>query len=325
MEFFKKSAEEIIFKEIKKSLIDLGIKFDQFTNEKSFYENGDIDELLKALSDKKLIYKKDDATWFKSSSLGKEQDRVYIKSSGEPTYRVPDTAYHLNKIRRNYDLIVDIFGADHADTYPDVIIALKSLGFKTDHIKVLLYQFVTLIQNGQKIKMSTRQANFITLDQLIEELGSDVVRYFFVMRSMNSHLDFDLDIAKDQSEKNPVFYLQYAYARICNIIKQANKEKLNRNKSNDLTLLEHEDEVIMLKHMVRFPEIIDIAYENLEPQYIANYLQQLASFFHKFYSHCKVITDDADLTNARIQLIKAVKIILSNGFNILGISSPERM
>ena len=220
-DIFQKSAEEVIFEGIKGSLIDLGIQFDQFTNEKSFYENGSIDELLKALSDKKLIYKKDGATWFKSSSLGKEKDRVYIKSSGEPTYRVPDTAYHLNKIKRNYDLIVDIFGADHADTYPDVIIALKSLGFKTDHIKVLLYQFVTLIQNGEKIKMSTRQANFITLDQLIEELGSDVVRYFFVMRSMNSHLDFDLDIAKDQSEKNPVFYLQYAYARICNIIKQA--------------------------------------------------------------------------------------------------------
>ena len=322
---FQKSAEEIIFKKIKKSLVDLGIQFDQFTNEKYFYENGDIDELLKALSDKKLTYKKDDALWFKSSALGKEQDRVYIKSSGEPTYRVPDTAYHLNKIKRNYDLIVDIFGADHTDTYPDVIIALKSLGFKTDHIKVLLYQFVTLIQNGQKIKMSTRQANFITLDQLIEEFGSDVVRYFFVMRSMNSHLDFDLDIAKDQSEKNPVFYLQYAYARICNIIKQAKKEKLNRNKSYDLTLLKHENELIMLKHMVRFPEIIDIAYENLEPQYIANYLQKLASFFHKFYSHCKVISNDADLTNARIQLIKAVKIILSNGFNILGISSPEKM
>ena len=322
---FRKSAEEIIFKEIKSSLIDLGIKFDRFTNEKSFYENGDIDKLLKALSDKKLIYKKDNAIWFKSSSLGKEQDRVYIKSSGEPTYRVPDTAYHLDKIKRNYDLIVDIFGADHADTYPDVIIALKSLGFKTDHIKVLLYQFVTLIQNGEKIKMSTRQANFITLDQLIEELGSDVVRYFFVMRSMNSHLDFDLDMAKDQSEKNPVFYLQYAYARICNIIKQSNKEKLDKNKFYNLTLLSHEDEIIMLKHMVQFPEVIDIAYENLEPQYIANYLQQLASFFHKFYSHCKVISNDADLTNARIQLIKAVKIILSNGFNILGISAPDRM
>ncbi len=322
---FQKYAEKTIFKDIKKSLIDLGIIFDQFINEKSFYGNGDIDELLKSLSNKDLIYKKDDALWFKSSSLGKEQDRVYIKKSGEPTYRVPDTAYHLNKIKRNYDLIVDVFGADHADTYPDVIIALEALGFKTDHIKVLLYQFVTLIQNGEKIKMSTRQANFITLDQLIEELGSDVVRYFFVMRSMNSHLDFDLDIAKDQSEKNPVFYLQYAHARICNIIKQVNEEKLSKNKFYDLTLLAHEDEIVMLKHMVRFPEIINIAYENLEPQYIANYLQQLASFFHKFYSHCKVITNDTDLTYARLQLIKAVKVILANGFNILGISSPERM
>ena len=322
---FQKSAEKIIFKEIKRSLVDLGIKFDQFTNEKSFYENGDIDELLKALSEEKLIYKKDDAIWFKASSLGKEQDRVYIKSSGEPTYRVPDTAYHLDKINRNYDLVVDIFGADHADTYPDVILALKALGCKTDHIKVLLYQFVTLIQNGEKIKMSTRQANFITLDQLVEELGPDVVRYFFVMRSMNSHLDFDLDIAKDQSEKNPVFYLQYAYARICNIIKQANKEKTNSSKFYDLTLLKHKNEIIMLKHMVRFPEIIDIAYENLEPQYVANYLQQLASFFHKFYSHCKVISNDTDITNARIQLIKAVKVILNNGFDILGISAPERM
>ena len=322
---FQKSAEKIIFKKIKRSLVNLGIKFDQFTNEKSFYENGGIDELLKALSEEKLIYKKDDAIWFKASSLGKEQDRVYIKSSGEPTYRVPDTAYHLDKINRSYDLIVDIFGADHADTYPDVILALRALGYKTDHIKVLLYQFVTLIQNGHKIKMSTRQANFITLDQLVEELGPDVVRYFFVMRSMNSHLDFDLDMAKDQSEKNPVFYLQYAYARICNIIKQANKEKTNSSKFYDLTLLKHKNEIIMLKHMVRFPEIIDIAYENLEPQYVANYLQQLASFFHKFYSRCKVISNDTDLTNARIQLIKAVKVILNNGFDILGISAPERM
>ena len=322
---FKKNAEEIIFKDIKRSLITLGVKFDHFTNEKTFYENGDIDNLLKTLADKNLIYKKDNATWFKSSALGKEQDKVYIKSSGEPTYRVPDTAYHADKINRKYDLIVDVFGADHADTYPDVIIALKALGLKTDHIKVLLYQFVTLIRNGEKVKMSTRQANFITLDQLIKELGTDVVRYFFVMRSMNSHLDFDLDIAKDQSEKNPVFYLQYAYARICNIIKRADELGFNQKSSYDVTLLNHKDEINMLKHMVRFPEIIDIAYENLEPQYIANYLQQLASCFHKFYSHCKVITNDKNITSARIRLIKSVKIVLNNGFNILGISSPEKM
>jgi len=324
-DIFQKSAEKIIFNEIKQTLKNIGINFDIFTNEKSFYENGDIDRLLKALSEKDLIYEKDGATWFRSSSLGKEQDRVYIKSSGEPTYRVPDTAYHLDKIKRRYDLIVDIFGADHADTYPDVILALKSLGFDTNHIKVLLYQFVTLIENGQKVKMSTRQANFITLDHLVNELGSDVVRYFFVMRSMNSHLDFDLDMAKDQSDKNPVFYLQYAYARICNIIKQSNNEKLSTAETCDLNLLSHENELIMLKHMAQFPEIVDIAYENFEPQYVAVFLQQLASCFHKFYNSCKVNTNDTGLTNARIKLIKAVKIILNNGFNILGISSPERM
>ena len=322
---FKKIAEKIIFKEIKQSLKNLDIQFDHFTNEKSFYKNGGIDKLLDALKKKNLIYKKNGATWFKSTSLGKEQDRVYVKSSGEPTYRVPDTAYHLDKIERGYDLIIDVFGADHADTYPDVIIALKALGFSTDHIKIILYQFVTLIQNGEKVKMSTRQANFITLDYLISELGSDVVRYFFIMRGINSHLDFDLDIAKDQSEKNPVFYLQYAYARICNIIKQANKHEFSENKFCDLSILVNENEIIMLKHMAHFPEIIESAYENLEPQYIANYLQILASSFHKFYSHCKVISKDNDLTVARIKLIKAVKIVLKNGFNILGISSPERM
>ena len=322
---FQTKAEKVIFNEIKDSLKNLDIKFDLFTNEKSFYENGKIDNLLNALTKKKLIYKKNGATWFNSSSLGKEQDRVYIKSSGEPTYRVPDTAYHIDKVERGYDLIIDVFGADHADAYPDVIIALKALGFSTDHIKVLLYQFVTLIQDGEKVKMSTRQANFITLDNLIKELGTDVIRYFFVMRSMNSHLDFDLDIAKDQSEKNPVYYLQYAYARICNIIKQAKNKDLSKVGSYNLSLLIHENEITMLKHMAQFPEIIDAAYKNLEPQYIANYLKQLASLFHKFYGHCKVITEDNDLTIARLKLIKAVKVILKNGFNILGVSSPDRM
>ena len=322
---FRIEAEKMIFSEIKASLKKLDIQFDIFTNEKSFYENGKIDNLLDALTKKKLIYKKSGATWFNSTSLGKEQDRVYIKSSGEPTYRVPDTAYHIDKVERGYDLIIDVFGADHADTYPDVIIALKALGFTTDHIKVLLYQFVTLIQNGEKVKMSTRHANYITLDNLIEELGTDVIRYFFIMRGINTHLDFDLDIAKDQSEKNPVFYLQYAYARICNIIKQTKSKELSNIGSYNLSLLVHENEITMLKHMAQFPEIIDAAYENLEPQFIANYLQQLASLFHKFYSHCKVINEDNDLTIARIRLIKAVKVILKNGLNILGISSPEKM
>ena len=322
---FKKEAEKIIFNDIKNSLNKLGIAFDQFTNEKTFYENGDIDSFLKKLKEKGLIYEKDNATWFKTSTLGKEQDKVYIKSSGEPTYRVPDTAYHQDKVKRGFDLIIDVFGADHTDAYPDVILALEALGHKTDHIKVLIYQFVTLLRGGEKIKMSTRKANFVTLDELVDEVGVDVVRYFFVMRSMNAHLDFDLDLAADQSDKNPVFYLQYAHARICNIISRANDLGVELNDSFDPSLLEHEDEIALLKYISRFPDFLELAYENLEPQTIANYLQELSARFHKFYSHCRVITDDDQLTISRIALIHASRIIFTNGFKILGISAPERM
>jgi len=322
---FKERAEKLIFSDIKSSLIKLGITFDQFTNEKTFYENGDIDSFLKKLKDKELIYEKDNATWFKTSSLGKDQDKVYIKSSGEPTYRVPDTAYHQDKINRGFDLIVDVFGSDHADTYPDVILALQALGHKTDHIKVLIYQFVTLLRGGEKLKMSTRKANFVTLDELVDELGIDVVRYFFIMRGMNAHLDFDLDLAADQSDKNPVFYLQYAHARICNIISRANDKGIILNESFDHSLLDHEDEINLLKYLSRFPDFVELGYENLEPQTIANYLQELSGYFHKFYSKCRVITDDNELTMSRIALIYATRTVLANGFSILGISAPERM
>ena len=322
---FKNKAEEIIFNDIKDSLKKLGINFDQFTNEKTFYENGDIDKFMNELRTKNLIYEKENATWFKTSSLGKDQDRVYIKSSGEPTYRVPDTAYHRNKIKRNFDLIIDVFGADHADAYPDVITALEALGHNTDHIRVLIYQFVTLLKGGEKIKMSTRKADFVTLDDLVNEVGIDVVRYFFVMRSMNSHLDFDLDLAADQSDQNPVYYLQYAHARISNIISRANDLGVTFEGVFDPSLLKHDDEMNLLKYMVRFPEFVDLAYESLEPQNIANYLQELSARFHKFYNHCRVITDDIELSRARLAIVKATRIILANGFNILGISAPERM
>ena len=322
---FKEKAEESIFEDIKKSLLNLGIHFDQFTNEKTFYDNGEIDKFLGELQDKDLIYEKDGATWFKATALGKDQDRVYIKSTGEPTYRVPDTAYHRDKINRGFDLIVDIFGADHTDSYPDVLLALESLGLKTDHIRVLVYQFVTLLRDGEKIKMSTRKANFVTMDELINEVGPDVVRYFFIMRSMNTHLDFDLELATDQSDKNPVFYLQYAHARICNIIKHGQESGLELTQDFDSSLLFHPDEINLIRYMVRFPEIMDLAYENLEPQIIANMLQELATRFHKFYGQCHVITEDRALSNARLALITAVKIIMGNGLKILGLSAPKRM
>ncbi|MFL3025860.1 MAG: arginine--tRNA ligase [Candidatus Neomarinimicrobiota bacterium] len=320
---FKKIPEQNIFTHIKKTLKDLGITFDEFSNEKTFYDNGDIDKLLEELKSKNLIYEKDGATWFKTSALGKEQDRVFIKSSGEPTYRVPDTAYHRNKIERNYDLIIDVFGADHMDTYPDVLVALEALGLNTNHINVLLYQFVTLLRDGEKIKMSTRKANFITLDELIDEVGADVVRYFFVMRGSNTHLNFDLDLAADQSDKNPVYYLQYAHARICNIIK--------RNDENDNTidynpeLLEHDLEIDLLKKLEQFPIIVRSVLDSLEPQSVANYLQEIAGKFHKYYANCRIIGEEKELTQSRIALIGATKNVINNGLNLLGITAPEKM
>ena len=322
---FLSSAEKTIFRQIKNSLNSLGIKFDIFSNEKSFYDSGAIEQLLSQLKDKGLIYEDDGATWYKATELGAKQDKVYIKSSGEPTYRLPDTAYHRDKINRNYDLIVDVFGADHTDTYPDVLSALKALNLDTDHIKILIYQFVTLIKNGEKVKMSTRKADFITLDNLIDELGLDIVRYFFIMRSMNTHLDFDLNLAKDQSDKNPVFYLQYAYARICNIIRHGEGQNYKFSDDFDATLLNQSSEIKLLKLMSNFPTMMETALDTLEPQIIANYLQELASSFHKFYGNCKVITEDKNISQARLGLINGTKIILSTGLSILGISAPEKM
>ena len=321
---FKEVPEKNIFKQIKSTLNDLGIKFDVFSNEKTFYENGDIDKLLDELRSKNLIYEKDGATWFKSSSLGKDQDRVFIKSSGEPTYRVPDTAYHRNKVERNYDLIVDIFGADHMDTYPDVLVALDALGIKTNHIKVLLYQFVTLLRGGEKIKMSTRKADFVTLNELIDEVGADVVRYFFIMRGINTHLNFDLDLAADQSDKNPVYYLQYAHARICNIIKR-NDETNPADMNYNSALLKNELEIDLLKKLEQFPMIVSSALDSLEPQTIANYLQETAGKFHKYYANCRIIIEDKELTQSRIALIKATKNVIYNGLQLLGITAPDKM
>ena len=324
-EKFLAEAEKVIFGQIENSLNSLGIKFDTFTNEKSFYESGAIKKLLSQLKSKGLVYEKNDATWYKATEVGAKQDKVYIKSTGEPTYRLPDTAYHKDKIKRGYDVIVDVFGADHTDTYPDVLSALRALGLKTEHIKILIYQFVTLVKNGEKVKMSTRKADFVTLDDLVNELSVDVVRYFFIMRSMNTHLDFDLNLAKDQSDKNPVFYLQYAYARICNIIRYGENQGFKFSEKFDTTLLNESSEIKLLKLMSNFPTMMETALETLEPQTIAIYLQDLASSFHKFYGNCKVITDDENLSQSRLGLINGAKIIISIGLSILGVSAPEKM
>jgi len=322
---FRTHAEELIFADIKNTLEIIGINHDVFSNEQTYYNTGAIDALVEDLRNKNLIYESEGATWLKATALGLEKDRVYYKSSGEPTYRLPDTAYHRDKLNRNFDLIIDLFGADHADTYPDVLAALEALGIDIAPIRVLIHQFVTLLKSGKKVKMSTRKATFVTLKELIKQVGPDVVRYFFIMRSMNSHLNFDLDLAADQSEKNPVYYLQYAHARICNIIKNGAEKHLAVTGEFDCALLSDDAEISLIKVLTEFPEVMATALENMEPQEIANYLHHMSAEFHKFYASCRVITDDHDLSTARLNLITAVKIVLGNGLGVLGISAPERM
>ena len=322
---FRDFTEKEIFANIENTLENLGIKFDVFTKEGTFYTNGAIDNVLKILKEKNLSYEKDGAVWFKTSSLNKEEDKVLVKSSGEPTYRLPDIAYHADKVDRGFDLIVDIFGADHIDTYPDVILGLKCLDKKTEHIKVVIHQFVTIKKGGEIVKMSTRKANFITLDELKDELSSDIIRYFFIMRGANSHLDFDLDLAKDESEKNPVYYLQYANARISNLLKRYDKEISTESKI-DYSLLKEKDEIALVKLLSEFPIKMEDVSHSLEPRKIATYLEEVAAAYHKFYGNHKVINpQNTHLSSARKKLCEATKIILTNGLSILGISAPERM
>ena len=322
---FRQFTEKKIFESIKRTLKNLGIEFDLFSEEQRLYENGAIDNVLKKLEELSLSYKKDGATWFKTTSLGKKEDKVLVKSTGEPTYRLPDIAYHIDKVDRGFDLIVDIFGADHIDTYPDVLLGLEALGKKTDHIKVIIHQFVTLKKGNEVVKMSTRKANFITLDDLVDQLGVDVVRYFFIMRGANSHLDFDFDLAKDESEKNPVYYLQYAHARISNLIVRYDKE-IKENVILDLSLLKEKDELSLIKKLSAFPTKMNELHQSLEPRKLATYLEEVAAAYHKFYGNHKVINlDNIPLSYARKNLCNATQIILKTGLSILGITAPEKM
>ena len=319
---FKETAEEYIFQNIKKTLKEIGIEFDSFFNENTLYENKKIYQIIEKLDAKGLIYNKDGAVWFAGNKVGRENDRVLIKKTGEPTYRLPDMAYHVDKMQRGYDLCIDIFGADHMDAYPDVLEVVKQLGYDNSKIKVIIHQFISILKSGKQVKMSTRKATYITLDELIEQVGSDVVRYFFIMRGINSHLNFDLDIAKEKSDKNPIYYIQYANARI-NTILNTNKIKLNKY---NLSLLNKESEIKLIYKLIEFKEILNKVEEVMEPQILANYLLELSSMFHKYYSKNRIINDDdIELTKARFIFIQAISIIITNGLTILGISAPESM
>ncbi len=324
---FQLKAEAVIFKDISATLARMGIIFDNYYNERSLYENGHIDEVVAELRTKGLVYDHDGATWFKTTAFGQEKDRVIIKRSGEPTYRLPDIAYHREKFRRNFDWLIDIFGSDHIATVPDVMAGVTALGYDPATVTVILHQFVTLLRDGKQVKMSTRKATFVTVDELLDEVGADAARFFFMMRKPDSQLEFDLDLAASQSQENPVYYVQYGHARLCSILRQAADKGVAvvPCAAVDLTLLVEDEEIGLLKVLAAFPALIESAALELEPHRVIFYLLDLAGRLHSYYNKHRVIGDDEALSQARLCLMTALQTVFRNGLHMIGLTAPETM
>ncbi|MBC8125048.1 MAG: arginine--tRNA ligase [Candidatus Kapabacteria bacterium] len=323
--FCRKQGETWCFASIQKTLESMNIHHDEYFNEDSLYSDGKVAATIDALRELGLVYEKDGAQWFALTELGAQQDKVIVKSTGEPTYRLPDIAYHRDKLQRGFDVIVDIFGADHIATIPDVLAGVRALGFNTDQVKVVIHQMVTFVENGEIVKFSKRSGTSFTLDELIEEVGADVVRFFFVMRAVGTHLEFDLGLAKEEGEKNPVFYLQYAHARICSILRKASEKGLTPQSSSDISILTHPREIELIGLLSRMQVAIERACENLEPHTIAEYLRDVAAAYHNFYHDCRILNAEPNIEAARLLLAEVTRRAMRNGLLLLGVGTPERM
>lgn len=323
---FKDKAQQAIFADIDATLKRIGIGFDTYFNEHTLYEDGRIDEVVDVLRNKGLIYEQEGATWFKTTEFGQEQDRVIIKSTGEPTYRLPDIAYHCEKFKRGFDWMVNVFGSDHIATVPDVLAGVRAMGYDDSKITVVLYQFVTLLRDGKQVKMSTRKATFVTVDELVDEVGPDALRFFFLMRKPDNLIEFDLDLAKKQSQENPVFYVQYAHARLCSIEKQAGEQGVALGLADkELHRLVEPEEYGLLKVLADYPQLVAGAAADLAPHRVIFYLMELAGQFHGYYNKHKVLTSDRELSQARLSLCGALKRVFRNGLHLVGLSAPESM
>lgn len=320
-EIIGKTAGKIILeKMIKPSVKKMGIKFDNWFSETKLYKNNEVDKVIKELTKNGFTYESEGALWFKSKNLGDDKDRVLIRSDGIKTYFSSDIAYLQNKFQRGFNKIIIFLGADHYGYVARLKAACHALGYKKEDVNTIILQLVRLFENGKEIRMSKRTGTYITIDDLIDEVGLDVVRFFFLQRSLNTHFNFNMDIAKEKSEKNPIFKVQYAYARINSIFKKTKtKPKVN------LELLKAKEELELIKKLVKFSEIIEDTAKDYQLQRLANYAIELAESFHKFYENCKVVSENKKITEARLSLIQATKIILKNILDLMGISAPEKM
>ena len=325
--FFRKYATDNILQGIQKDLAEFRVTFDNWFSEQSLYDDNSVEKAIEWLKGKGHIYEKDGAVWLKSSAFNDDKDRVLVKKTGEKTYFCSDIAYHQNKINRGFKKIINLMGADHHGYVPRMEAVLQAMGYDNKIFKILLIQFVSLLRAGEKISMSTRAGEFETLRDVVSEVGVDVARYYFLMRSSDTHLEFDLELAKKENSENPVFYIQYAHARICSIFRTAEEKGVVWNRSNevDLSLLVEEEEFGIIRAVLAFPEIVEKSARALEVHRISHYLLDMVSRFHGYYSRHRVISDDKALTLARLFLLDAIRITIRNGFELMGISSPEKM
>lgn len=316
-----KEAAKILIEGIKKTTKRMGIEFDVWTAEgRDIREKKKVEKIIDWLKEKNLTFEQEGALWFKSTQFGDDKDRVLIKSDGEPTYFAVDCAYHKNKLaERKFDKAINIWGADHYGDVPRVKGFVKALGYE-NKLEILIHQFVRVIKDGQEVRMSKRTGNYITVDELLDEAGLDVTVFFFLMKSIDTHLNFDLNLAKEQSDRNPVYYIQYAYARICSIIK-----KTGSSRNANLELLVHPSEIALMKQLFRFPEMVEDTARDYQIQRLPQYALDLANSFHHFYHDCRVITEDKELSKARLALVVAASIILENVLKTMGVSAPEKM
>ena len=317
----KEAGKELELERIKVDLKYYGCEFDSWISEQSLYDRGLVDQAVKTMREKDLLYDKDGAIWFKSTEYGDEKDRVLKKSDGLYTYMTPDIANHANKYDRGYEVLVNIWGADHHGYIPRMKAAMKALGYNSDNLFVDLCQMVRIVENGEEVKMSKRTGNAITVRELIDDIGLDAARYFFLSKALDTHMDLDLTLAKTQSNENPVYYAQYAYARICSVLKQS-----SYNVQESYNLLVNEKETDLLKLINSFTDVIADAAITRAPNKICNYIQKLATYFHSFYGACKINDkDNPELTNERLCLVEATRITLKNALDLIGVSAPDHM
>lgn len=324
----KKQSLDLIKKDIQDDLSEFGVLFDSWFSEESLHRNGEIDKALQSLKEKNYLYEQDGATWFKATDLGDEKDRVVIRKNQNKTYFTSDIVYHHNKKERGFDTLIDILGSDHHGYIARVKAGLEAMGHNSDDLDVQLVQFVSLYENGVKQAMSTRSGEFITLRQLREEVGNDAARFFYIMRSNEQHLDFDLALAKSKTSENPVYYIQYAHARIASVINQLNEKSLKYDQKNgisNLKLLTTEKERQLMVSISRFSEILFLSAKNKAPHSLAQYLRDLANDFHSYYNESIILIDDHALRDARVSLSISTKKVISMGLSLLGVSSPSTM